>query len=71
MRTITLTKETTKDILENLLKRSPNHYGNYEAAVREILERVKEEGDSALLNIQKSLTKLKSQQKLSGLRKKK
>ena len=34
MRTVTLTKETTKDILENLLKRSPNQYGSYETAVR-------------------------------------
>ena len=57
MRTITLTKETTKDILENLLKRSPNHYGNYEAAVREILERVKEEGDSALFEYTKKFDK--------------
>ena len=57
MRTITLTKETTKDILENLLKRSPNHYGNYEAAVREILERVKEEGDNALFDYTKEFDK--------------
>lgn len=48
MRTVTLTKETTKDILENLLKRSPNQYGSYEAAVKEILEKVREEGDRAL-----------------------
>ena len=27
MRTVALTKESTKDILENLLKRSPNNYG--------------------------------------------
>ena len=26
MRTVALTKESTKDILENLLKRSPNNY---------------------------------------------
>lgn len=48
MRTVTLTKETTKDILENLLKRSPGQYGSYEAAVKEILEKVREEGDRAL-----------------------
>lgn len=48
MRTVTLTKETTKDILENLLKRSPNQYGSYETAVREILEKIQEEGDGAL-----------------------
>ena len=48
MRTVTLTKETTKDILENLLRRSPNQYGSYETAVREILAKIQEEGDGAL-----------------------
>lgn len=48
MRMVTLTKQTTKDILENLLKRSPGQYGSYEAAVKEILEKVREEGDGAL-----------------------
>lgn len=48
MRIVSLTKETTKDILEDLLKRSPNNYGNYEAAVAEILDKVRLEGDSAL-----------------------
>ena len=31
MRTVALTKESTKDILENLLKRSPNNYGKFDA----------------------------------------
>ncbi|MEF2771930.1 MAG: histidinol dehydrogenase [Blautia caecimuris] len=48
MRMVTLTKQTTKDILENLLKRSPGQYGSYEAAVKEILEKVREEGDRTL-----------------------
>ena len=48
MRTVTLTKETTKDLLENLLKRSPNQYGSYETPVREILAKIQEEGDGAL-----------------------
>ncbi len=48
MRTVTLTKESTKDILENLLKRSPNNYGKFEASVTEILENIKEKGDEAL-----------------------
>ena len=30
MRTVKLTKESTKDILENLLKRSPNNYGKFD-----------------------------------------
>ena len=50
MRKVTLTKESTKDILENLLKRSTNNYGDYEAAVARILARVKEEGDEALFS---------------------
>lgn len=57
MRTVTLTKETTRDILENLLKRSPNNYGNYEAAVGEILDRVRREGDSALFAYTKEFDK--------------
>lgn len=48
MRTVKLTKETTRGILENLLKRSPQSYGTYESAVHEILEQVHKEGDSAV-----------------------
>ena len=48
MRIMTLTEETKKDILENLLKRSPNQYGTFEAAVGEIVAAVKEKGDQAL-----------------------
>ena len=55
MRMVTLTKQTTKDILENLLKRSPGQYGSYEAAVKEILEKVREEGDRALFAYTKKL----------------
>lgn len=57
MRIVSLTKETTKDILENLLKRSPNNYGNYEAAVAEILDKVRSEGDSALFAYTKEFDK--------------
>lgn len=42
-----LDNDLRKNLLENLLKRSPNQYGEYEKAVTEILNRVKEEGDSA------------------------
>ncbi|MCR5417590.1 MAG: histidinol dehydrogenase [Lachnospiraceae bacterium] len=51
MRIVQLTSESKKDLLSNLLKRSPNQYGQYEATVREILERVKTEGDAALLDL--------------------
>lgn len=58
MRKITLTKETTKDILENLLKRSPNNYGKFESAVADILARVKEQGDEALFDYTKEFDKV-------------
>jgi len=48
MRIIKLTNETKTDILQNLLKRSPNNYGQYEATVDEIIEKVKQDGDQAL-----------------------
>ncbi len=48
MRIQYLDSNTKQNLLENLLKRSPNQYGEYEKAVSEILNRVKEEGDSAL-----------------------
>ena len=48
MRIVNLTKETTENILENMLKRSPNNYGEYEARVASILEEVKEKGDEAI-----------------------
>ena len=47
MRKVTLTKESTRDILGNLLKRSPNNYGKFESAVAEILAKLKSEGDEA------------------------
>ena len=45
MRILKLTEDTRKDILQNLLKRSPNNYGQYEQGVQEILAQVKEEKD--------------------------
>ena len=57
MRTVTLTKESTKDILENLLKRSPSSYGKYEMAVAKILDKVKQEKDQALFGYTKDFDK--------------
>lgn len=48
MRIERLDEKTKKNLLEDLLKRSPNSYGKYEASVREILDAVKEEKDEAL-----------------------
>lgn len=48
MRIVKLTDKTKRDILGDLLKRSPNNYSQYEAAVNEIIEKVKAEKDRAL-----------------------
>lgn len=48
MRIQHLDKDTKKNLLEDLLKRSPNHYGTYEKDVAEILNRVKNEKDAAV-----------------------
>lgn len=48
MKIVKLTEESRKNILENLLKRSTNDYGQYEEIVDEILYRVKTEKDTAL-----------------------
>ena len=50
MRIVKLTEKERADILENLLKRSPNQYGRYEDTVREILENVKQKKDQALFD---------------------
>ena len=47
MRIQRLDQNTKENLLEDLLKRSPNNYGQYEEGVAEILARVKEEGDQA------------------------
>ena len=48
MRIEKLDQNTKKNLLEDLLKRSPNSYGKYEESVRVILDAVKERGDEAL-----------------------
>ncbi len=48
MRIISLNEESRGMLLEQLLKRSPGNYGQYEDTVREIVERVRTEGDAAL-----------------------
>ena len=45
-----MTAESKKGLLEDLLQRSPNHYGQYESAVAEIIETVKKGGDEALFS---------------------
>ncbi len=48
MRIQKLNKDTKQNLLEDLLKRSPNNYGQYEKSVQEILQKVREEKDAAL-----------------------
>ena len=57
MKIIKLTNESKKNILENLLKRSPNNYGKFEAAVNDILADIKENGDKALFDYTKKFDK--------------
>lgn len=48
MRTLKLTSDTKKNLLEDLLKRSPNNYTQYEASVNAIIEKVGAEKDAAV-----------------------
>jgi histidinol dehydrogenase len=57
MKTIQLTDETKQDLLDTLLKRSPNHYGEYEAVVADIISNVREKGDEAVFSYTKQFDK--------------
>lgn len=57
MRIVRLTQETKKNILENLLKRSPNQYREYSERVEEILNEVRERGDAAVFEFTKRFDK--------------
>ena len=48
MRIVELTESTKKNLLKDLLKRSPSSYGTYEQTVSEIVNNVKENGDKAV-----------------------
>ncbi len=50
MRIMKLEQEARKNLLEDLLKRSPNQYYEYEKSVSQILDKVREEGDQALFS---------------------
>ncbi len=57
MRICRVDKENISNILENLLKRSPNQYGSYQSAVDEIVADVRENGDAALFAYAKKFDK--------------
>jgi len=48
MRIIKLTEETKTNLMNDLLKRSPNNYSRYEATVNEIIENVRQNKDRAI-----------------------
>ncbi len=57
MKILDLTEESRKNILEDLLKRSPSSYGKFEDAVSEIVNNVKKKGDEALFAYTKEFDK--------------
>lgn len=57
MKKIQLTAKTQKDILDSLLKRSPNNYGQYESVVADIIANVRKKGDTAVFEYTKQFDK--------------
>lgn len=53
MRIVELTKDTMQNVLEDLLKRSPNSYGEFEGRVAEIIQNVKNNRDQAVFDYTK------------------
>ena len=53
MRKVKLTQDAVAGLLDNLLKRSPNNYGQYVDAVNEIVEAVRANGDAAVFEYTK------------------
>ena len=53
MRKVKLTQDAVAGLLDNLLKRSPNNYGQYVDAVNEIVEAVSANGDAAVFEYTK------------------
>ena len=50
MRIVELNSQTKQGLLQDLLKRSPNNYGQYESTVNEIIENVRANGDRAIFD---------------------
>lgn len=50
MRILKLTEDTKKNLLEDLLKRSPNSYKQYEDSVNDIINKVRSDRDSAVFS---------------------
>lgn len=58
MKIVKLNEDSIKDILDNLLKRSPNNYKEQEQIVNDILANIRENGDSALFEYTKNFDKV-------------
>lgn len=50
MKIIRLTPQSKEHLLQDLLKRSPNHYGKYEKTVADIVANIRAKGDEALFS---------------------
>lgn len=59
MRTIKLTEETKKNLLQDLLIRNPGSYGEYEGKVADIVNAVRENGDAAVFAFTEQFDKAK------------
>ena len=57
MRIVNLTEETRKNILKDLLKRSPSNFGSYADTVEKIVNDVRDRGDEALFGYTKQFDK--------------
>ncbi len=57
MRIVELNESSKKNLLEDLLKRSPNSYGQYEDAVNAIIENVRANKDEAVFSYTKQFDK--------------
>lgn len=57
MRIVKLNSETKKDLLSNLLKRSPNNFGDFAETVQGIVDDVRDNGDTALFSHTKKFDK--------------
>ncbi len=57
MRIVALTDDTKQNVMNDLLKRSPNNYSQYESTVNEIIENVKANKDKAVFEYTKKFDK--------------
>ena len=57
MRIIEISKDNIKNIMNDLLQRSPNNYGEYEGVVQGILADIRDKGDEAVFDYTKRFDK--------------